>query len=217
MSISSSNRFRPALLGLGAVAVIVVCLEVNRRTGDSPGAGAGPAKTAELSPHEQLERARLQQKIAALEADMASLRHGGDVPPAPGPVTESAAEPAKLDDATARLGDAEVQARRKQEEERIFSHIGETFSAQPVDAAWATAMTERIGAQPLEKSSVGAIECRSSACRIEISLREGADLGAIRESLRTRLADVLGTGASKRDESGRFILYLGKDPVALGI
>lgn len=213
MPISSSNRFRPALLGLGVVAVFLVCIEVNRRAGDSPGATAAPEKGAEPSPHDQLERARLRQQIAALEADMASLRGDGQAPPAPAP----APEPVALDGASAPLSDAELQARRKQEEERIFSQIGQTFSAQPVDSAWATAMTARIGAQQLEKASVGAIECRSSACRIEISLREGGDLGGIRDSIRQQLADVLGTGASKQDADGRFILYLGKDPAALGI
>jgi hypothetical protein len=184
---------------------------VNRRAGDSPDVIAAPEKGAEPSPHDQLERARLRQKIAALEADMASLRSDGQAPSAPAP------DPAALDGASAPLSDAELQARRKQEEERIFSQIGQTFSAQPVDSAWATAMTARIGAQQLEKASVGAIECRSSACRIEISLREGGDLGGIRDSIRQQLADVLGTGASKQDADGRFILYLGKDPAALGI
>lgn len=202
-----------ALAALAAASALGVYVASASRAA-APAAAPAPHDDAEL--RDRLERARLEQKLSHLESELAALQPGAEAPPVAPEVPSPADEPSGV-----APSEAEMQRRRQQEEARIFAQIGEHFAAQPVDSAWATEMTRRlhehVRAQPAASFQVANVECRSSACRIELDVRGDADLAEIRDGLRYRLADVMGTGASKRDEAGRFVLYLAKDPQALGI
>jgi hypothetical protein len=186
------------------------------------GAAIPPGRIGERSAHEQFEpvekAALLQQKVAALQSDVTALRNEREMV-----LPRGTTVPHGLDDTgpLTQATEAEMHAQRKREEERIFSQIGNSFSAQPIDRVWSELITGRINeqmfAQPLEKSNVENVECRSSVCRIEISIHDGADLATIRDNFRVRMTDVMGSGASKQDETGKFIIYLAKDPQALGM
>jgi hypothetical protein len=154
---------------------------------------------------------RLQRQVAALESNVSAMR-------------EDAASAAPADGGEAPLAglsEEEELERRGREEARVFAQIGQAFAGLPQDQAWSDAISQRVRdhlhEHPLVKSSIAALECRASACRIEIGLQDGADLGEIRDSFRHALIDVMGTGASKRDPSGKLVLYLAKDPQTLGI
>lgn len=202
-----------ALAALAAALSLGVYVASSSRAAP-PVAAPAPPDDAEL--RARLERARLEQKLSHLESEVAALRPGGEAQPASPEVPAPADQPSAV-----APSEAETHRRRQQEEARIFAQIGEHFAAQPVDSAWATEMTRRLDehvrAQPAASFQVANVECRSSACRIELDVRSDADLAEIRDGLRYRLADVMGTGASKRDDDGRFVLYLARDPQALGI
>jgi len=221
MHTSNSTRFRFVLLFL-SVSVVFVVYIVTRRTAasDSSTQDVGTSiQSGQTSEHSTAERiALLQQKVAALKSDVTMLRDEKEMAPPRG-----AAATHRQDDTSvsAQLNEAEMQAQRKLEEDRIFSQINQSFSAQPIDHSWSVLMTgrlnEHIRTRQMENSDVKNIECRSSACKIEINIHDGADLAAIRDNFRFLMADVMGSGASKQDETGRFIIYLAKDPQAIGI
>jgi hypothetical protein len=224
---SSSSPFRSVLLLLCVVAAVVVYVVMKHRAAASDVSArrtptaAPPERTAgsERERPEQVERTMLlQRRVATLESDVTAL--------------QDEREAAQSRDASALHrqagtrgsippGDPEMLAQQKREEQRMFLQIGRSFSAQPIDQVWSESMTARIGehlrTQPLENSRVENMECRSSMCRIEISVHDGADLATIRDGLRLRMADVMGSGASKQDETGNFVVYLAKDPQALGM
>jgi len=179
-------------------------------------------RTGEQATGEQLQErermALLQSKVAALESDLTALRSDHEARSVHGNAEASDQDaPGRSSQLTA----VQTPEQRDEEEARIFGQIGQRFATQPVDAAWSTAMTalinEQLRAQSLEQSSVEKVECRSSLCRIEVTPRDGADLAVIRDSFRFHLANVMGSGASKRDETGRFIIYLATDVQALGM
>lgn len=120
----------------------------------------------------------------------------------------------------APLTESESAAQLEQEQNRLFAQAGNTFTAQPAPA-WSASMSARINAevesQPLQDSSLENLECRTSICRLEFSIQDEAALETLRERLQIGTADVLSTGISKRDEAGRFIVYLAADPQALGL
>jgi hypothetical protein len=169
--------------------------------------------------HEQVGwTALLQQRITALESDVIALKNESDMM-----LPHGTANLHHQGDTgrSAQLSEAEMQTQRKQEEDRIFTQIDRSFSAQPIDHSWSTSMTgrikEHIRTQQLMNSNVDSIECRSSACRVEVSIHDGADLAVIRDNFRFHMADVMSSGASKQDETGKFIIFLAKDPQALGM
>jgi hypothetical protein len=186
------------------------------------GTATPSGRRGERSTDEQLEQVKrtalLQQKITALESDVTTLRNERERV-----LSRDTLALHRQDDTglPGQLSEADMQDQRKQEEERIFLQIGHSFSAQPIDQDWSVSMTDRINehirTQQLKNSSVEKIECRSSVCKIEIDIHDSANLAEIRDNFRFRMADVMTSGASKKDETGRFIIYLAKDPQALGM
>ena len=180
----------------------------SRRQGVAAESRPADGASAETRVAQAARTARLQQRVEALASDVAALRSARAGPP------EQARAPAE---AHAQL----TEAQRADEEARIFSEIGRSFEAQPIDPVWSDPVIHRIEdylrAQPYGSSGTERVECRASACRIELGVSAGTDLAVIRDGLRSALADVLSTGASKQDEAGRFVVYLGKDPQALGL
>jgi len=148
-------------------------------------------------------------------AEAAGLEAAGE------PIESEEAPRADPDAGASEVGVLASEENARLEEKKVLSQIGEAFASQPVDQAWSTSMIRRlhehVRAHPLDGSTVDKVECRSSACRIEISPGEGAELEAIRDSFRTEMIDVMSSGASKRDDRGKYILYLGRDPQALGL
>ena len=165
---------------------------------------------------EAAKTARLEHQMSSLEADLPALSADQG---AAGSSME--ANPRDGMSRPAAISGEEDPAHGAQEEAGVFAQIGDTFSSQAIDQAWSTSMTrrlhEQVRLQPLDEATLDKVECRSSACRIEISASDGADLGSIRDSIRASISDILGTGASKRDDGGKYVLYLGKDPESLGL
>jgi hypothetical protein len=214
-------RLRPGLLAAGGavVAGLYVLLshalasavpETDAAAAQRSTPAAGPRDVVGHDPRTTV----LQHRVAALESDLTALRSERTAQPRD-PQARAIDPPVPP-----RLDANEQQSQRDQQETRIFAEIGRGFRAQPVDPAWSTATTDRIAdhlrARPLDRSSVEKIECRSSVCRIDLDVEPGADLAAIRDGLRVALVDVTGSGASMRDETGRFVIYLAKDPRDLG-
>lgn len=202
MHISRSTRLLSLLVCLGLIVGWVALLAGRSRT--EPVADATVASPSMVSSSARApfidERASVPQ-VATLPPPAADI--GVEVVPQ-APLTES-----------------EVAAQREQEQKRLFAQVDSTFAAQPAAPAWSASMSARIDAeissQPLQDSSLDKVECRTSICRLDFSIQDEAALETIRERLQLGMADVLSTGISKRDETGRFIVYLATDPQALGL
>jgi hypothetical protein len=178
-------------------------------------------RVPESSPDETV---RLRRQIAALESSVAALLKQKSSPAPAHSATSD--EAAASDETSASLdstssSDTGSEAGQEQAEKQLFSRIGASFAAQPVDSGWSAAMSARITSQIAnlgpQSARVDSVECHSSACRIEISNYDEESRETIRNKLQFGLADVLGSGAITRDEGGRTFIYLAKDPQALGI
>lgn len=212
----SSFFLRGAVAAL-LLAVVGLCVWLSgaAEPGAAASSGAPAASVATPPPAgAPAELARVERELATMRSELAALRGS---PTASGPEPQGDPAPAAL----AGLSAEEELARRAREEARVFAKIGAAFAALPPDPAWSETIHQRLDAHlrdhPLPRSSVEDIQCRADACRIEISLEEGADLEEIRDSFRYTLVDVMGSGASKRDDNGRLVLYLAKDPPTLGM
>ena len=120
------------------------------------------------------------------------------------------------------MDENELDLLRMEEEYQFFSQVENNFYSEPIDYSWSSSMTDRIesalNSEAASDLNIDYMECRSSMCRLEISTTgSSVDLEAFKLDFRDQLSDVLTSGAVQQDETGKMIVYLGRDNEAFGV
>ena len=126
------------------------------------------------SPHQSTSDANLgqelvtlQRKVEHLDAELIAVRRRLDS-------SSSSIGAVSLSPSDAEVDEAEARAQEQQEWQEKIASTEWKFRQEPVEAAWAAQVTEKIHQayerEELAELLVQAVECRSTLCRVEIAL-----------------------------------------------
>jgi hypothetical protein len=112
------------------------------------------------------ELVTLQRKVERLDAELTAVRRRLDS-------SSSSIGAVSLPSSDAEVDEAEARAQEQEWQEKIASTEWR-FRQEPVEAAWAAQVTEKIHQayerEELAELLVQAVECRSTLCRVEVAL-----------------------------------------------
>jgi hypothetical protein len=210
------------VVGAGALAAAVaIYLAIRGLTPEPPLApqpAPGPMQNAtDQSAQLAAQVAELQRSLAAVRAEIGAQRRDST-----GPINAVAAS--KDESKPLDLSVEEQRAADAGKRRGYMAAVGEAFSQEKVDSAWANQAAARVGAA-FEKNEAlrgisRSVECRQQTCRLQVNEEGARKLAGGMPHIALDLVDVLPSISAEHIDRGTggsaMVLYLSRQSFSTG-